>query len=286
MRTIVVGVDASDGSAAALRWAAAEARLRDATLVIVHAYFRPLAYAGTEAAASEPEREHAGAVLDRVIQAGAGDLAGLALERRLHAGHAAHGLIEAAATADLLVVGVRGGGGFEGLVLGSTADHCAHHSPCPVVLVPAQRREPMGLVVAGVDGSRPAEDALRWAVSEATLRDAAVDVISVYEPYRAHGPFGAEFMDLASPGWTDRLREAAHEAAAAAVAAAAVPAGTRVTTHVTAGHPAEVLAERSRSADLLVVGARGLQGFAGVLLGSVSRQVIHHADCPIVVVRA
>ncbi|MEX2618783.1 MAG: universal stress protein [Egibacteraceae bacterium] len=285
---IVVGVDGSSGSVAALRWAAAEARRRGASLTAVHAYIRPLVYTGTDAAmaAFEPERhDRAEQVLDQALEAEADAMTGLEVRRVLHDGQAARALIEAAATADLLVIGTHGAGGFEGLLLGSTAEHCARHAACTVVLVPDQPATDGGRIAVGVDGSMPARAALAWAVEEAALREVAVDVLSVYEPYRAHGPFGAEFFDVASPGWRRRLHQAAETAAADAIADLPTPPVTPTAVHVEAGHPSEVLVGWSRRADLLVVGSRGRGGFHGLLLGSVTRQVLHHSSCPVAVTR-
>lgn len=289
MPEIVVGVDGSSGSAAALRWAAAEARLRAATLTAVHAYLRPLAYAGDDVpmAELEPERhDHARQLLDHALTEAADDVAGLQVRRGLHAGQAAAGLIKAAATGDLLVIGTHGAGGFEGLLLGSTAEHCARHAACTVVLVPEQPTTDAGRIIVGMDGSLPARAALAWAVEEAALRDAAVDVLSVYEPYRAHGPFGAEFMDVASPGWRQRFHDTAEQTANDAIADLPIAAVAPIEVHVEAGHPSKVLAAWSSRADVLAVGSRGRGGFHGLLLGSVTRQVLHHSACPVAVVRA
>lgn len=288
MSVIVVGVDGSSGSAAALRWAAAEARRRGASLTAVHAYIRPLAYTGTDAnmAEFEPERhDRAEQVLDHALEDEADALAGLEVRRVLQDGQVARALIDAAAMADLLVIGTHGAGGFEGLLLGSTAEHCARHAPCTVVLVPDQPATDTGRIAVGVDGSMPARAALAWAVEEAALRDAAVDLVSVYEPYRAHGPYGADYMDVVSPGWRQRFHHAAAQTAAEAVADLPTPPVTPMEVHIEAGHPSSVLVEWSQRADILVVGSRGCGGFHGLLLGSVTRQVLHHSACPVAVVR-
>lgn len=288
MPVIVVGVDGSRGAAAALRWAAAEARRRGASLTAVHAYIRPLAYTGTDVAMAEFEPERHGRaeqVLDHALEEEADALTGLEVRRVLHDGQAARALLEAAVTADLLVIGTHGAGGFEGLLLGSTAEHCARHAACTVVLVPEQAVTHAGRIAVGVDGSMPALAALAWAVEEAALRDAAVDVVSVYEPYRVHAPFGAEFFDVASPGWRRRFHEAAEQTAADAIAELPTPPVTPTEVHVEAGHPSQVLVGWSQCADVLVVGSRGRGGFHGLLLGSVTRQVLHHSACPVAVVR-
>ena len=140
MSEIVVGVDGSPASRAALSWALAEARLRGANLRAVHALTVATPFALDappvllpslmEEAEQEAERE-----LGDVVAEVAGDNLDVPIERSVVEGPAAERLLEAAAGADLLVVGSRGHGGFHGLLLGSVSQQCAHHAPCPVVIV-------------------------------------------------------------------------------------------------------------------------------------------------------
>lgn len=144
MGTIVVSVDGSAGSAEALRFALAEARLRKAKLKAVTAWTltyvaAPIGMMAPIDEALIPElRENAravlaGAVADAVAAAGAGDVE---IEQEVLEGMPAQVLVEAAEGADLLVVGTRGHGGFTGLLLGSVSQQVAHHAPCPIVIVP------------------------------------------------------------------------------------------------------------------------------------------------------
>ncbi len=140
MSTIVVGVDGSPESHEALRWAVREARLRGATLRVVHAWLMPVAFAGGAPGFALPvthtEFEQDGRrVLNEALAAAADEVAGVELERQVVEGSAARCLVRAAEGADLLVVGSRGHGGFAGLLLGSVGQQCAHHAPCPVVIV-------------------------------------------------------------------------------------------------------------------------------------------------------
>jgi len=147
--TIVVGVDGSPGSLEALRFAAAEARLRGARLRVVHAWTVPLAVALPEPAVlaqpliPEPEFEQVRAALlvegEKLLDEALAGLDAPEVERVLAEGTPAHALVQAAEGADLLVVGSRGRGGFRGLLLGSVSQQCAHHAPCPVAIVPAPR---------------------------------------------------------------------------------------------------------------------------------------------------
>jgi nucleotide-binding universal stress UspA family protein len=134
----VVGVDGSPQGAAALRWAVDEARLRQATLEVVHAWLFPVVGdvpgAAMDTLARDLERA-AGELLDHVVDEVAGTDPGDKLDRRVVEGGAAAVLVDAAAGADLLVVGSRGRGGFAGLLLGSVAQQCLHRAPCPVGVV-------------------------------------------------------------------------------------------------------------------------------------------------------
>jgi nucleotide-binding universal stress UspA family protein len=136
MALIVVGVDGSEESKAALRWAVEEARLRHASVRAIYAL--SLRYAGgsgylfPEGTVGELERSGE-EMLDAVI-AEVGTV-GVDVECAAVEGGPSHVLVEAAQGADLLVVGSRGHGGFAGLLLGSVSQQCAHHASCPLVIV-------------------------------------------------------------------------------------------------------------------------------------------------------
>jgi nucleotide-binding universal stress UspA family protein len=141
---IVVGVDESDGAAAALRWALDEARRREATLDVVHAWqqFIPALVPG--AVAIEPDRNALKAAAGELVTKMVDNVVGphdakVTVRLELGEGSPADVLVKAAAEADLLVVGSRGRGGFAGLLLGSVSQQCAHHAPCPVVIVPTPK---------------------------------------------------------------------------------------------------------------------------------------------------
>lgn len=142
----------------------------------------------------------------------------------------------------------------------------------------------MSTIVVGVDHSEGAKEALRFALEEAELRDASVRAVHAW----TFVPPGAGFFE-AGPvaagldvSELHRAAEAALEGTVTEVAGSR--SGVEVERRVVEGAPAAVLVEESRDADLLVVGSRGHGGFAGLLLGSVSQQVAHHASCPVVIV--
>jgi len=139
MSVIVAGVDGSEGSKEALRWALGEAELRGATVRAVHAWTLPIAFGGPYMPPQPydgPElRDHAQAALDAAVDEVAGKARPVAVEKVVEQGSAADVLVRAAEGADLLVVGSHGHGGFAGLLLGSVSQQCAQHAPCAVVIV-------------------------------------------------------------------------------------------------------------------------------------------------------
>lgn len=134
---VVVGVDGSKASDAALEWAAEEARMRGATLRVVHswalpswsysAYLPPASFDDVEPAARED--------LDRQVVQVLGPHPAVPVEQELREGPAAEQILEAAADAVLVVVGSRGRGGFAGLLLGSVSAQVVQHAHCPVTIV-------------------------------------------------------------------------------------------------------------------------------------------------------
>ncbi|GAA3388006.1 universal stress protein [Streptomyces roseoviridis] len=134
-------------------------------------------------------------------------------------------------------------------------------------------------VVVGVDGSPESYGALRWAVRHARLIGATVDAVAAYDVPGAIG-WSASTVDAELDGRQAR-QDMAEELGSVLGEGDDVP----VTEHVVRGHPAQVLIEASRGAELLVVGSRGRGGFTRLLLGSVSGQCAAHAPCPVVIVR-
>jgi nucleotide-binding universal stress UspA family protein len=141
---IVVGVDGSESSRRALRFALDEARLRDSAVRVVGVWHVPVAAYGGAMVAPDPAlvRElepQMARVLERALEEAGDAAAGLEVETVVREGAPVGMLLEQAQDADLLVVGSRGLGGFRGLLLGSVGQQCAHHSSCPVVIVPHGR---------------------------------------------------------------------------------------------------------------------------------------------------
>jgi len=142
----------------------------------------------------------------------------------------------------------------------------------------------MAVIVVGVDHSEGAKAALRFALEEATLRQATLRVVHAWQ-YAYIGATGFEGSYPALGGDIKELRDLAERDLDATLQEAIPETGTvEIERRVVEDRPAAALVDESRGADLLVVGSRGHGGFAGLLLGSVSQQVAHHAACPVVIV--
>jgi nucleotide-binding universal stress UspA family protein len=147
---------------------------------------------------------------------------------------------------------------------------------CEIVELP-------GGVLVGHDGSECAQQALVWAAGLAARVGLDLHVV------RAWGMTSAPRPKTWQPGFVPPLtdfEEAVRQELDSCVAGAALDPAVRVHTHVVHRPPAKGLIETAKGADLLVVGARGRGGFSGLLLGSVSDQCVHHAPCPVTVVRS
>ncbi len=140
----------------------------------------------------------------------------------------------------------------------------------------------MGTIVVGVDGSDGSRAAIAWAAKEAARRREPLVVLHAWHVPSAGGPFSGEMAVTV----TNDLEAAARHLVDTLVEEARRTAGQNleVTGEIVCGSPGPELIDRSRSASLIVVGSRGLGGIRGLLLGSVSRQAVHHSHCPVVVV--
>ncbi|MFD5432959.1 universal stress protein [Kitasatospora sp. NPDC127067] len=135
-------------------------------------------------------------------------------------------------------------------------------------------------IVVGVDGSPTSRSALTWAARQAGLTGDSVDAVIAWQY-----PVGYGAPSAAVPNF-DFAGNARQALAGAVTEAAAESPQVEIRQHVVQGHPAAALLEAAESADPLVVGNRGHGGFTEALLGSVSQHCVHHAPCPVVVVRA
>lgn len=280
-RPIVVGVDTRPESRLALHWATREAAERDLPVRITTVYQQPLTLSAyvplTYDIPDETQKAFDEAVAyvrdrlgrDRVIATSPVIASPAAV------------LVHESADAELLVVGSRSRSALASVALGSVSCAVAAHAKCPVVVVRGSRTERAPeRVVVGVDGSEHSTLALDFAFERAARHGWTLDVIYAWEPVGAVDP----------AAWTLERASAEREAVRQELKERIAPYRAKfpdvtATTNVIEGRPATVLAAQSRSADLVVVGSRGHGGIAGLLLGSVSQGLLHHAHCTVAVVR-
>jgi nucleotide-binding universal stress UspA family protein len=284
---VTAGVDGSDESLRAVRWAAREAARRAAPLRLVTAF----GWADRRAAIGHRRDRAWWALLRRGadgLVATAADIAraeapDVAIEQIAVAGRAADVLRADSRTAGLLVIGGSGAGRLGGLVAGSVAVGVATGAHCPVVVVRGAdclARAEMGLpVVLGVDGSAGGEVATAFAFEAAAAR--SVPLIAVHAWWDpVAGPALARFLDLDAIEADERDR-LAHRLAGWIEKHPSVAVGRAVLRD----RPAHALLQHAAQAQLLVVGSRGRSELAGAVLGSVSNAVVHRAPCPVAVIR-
>jgi nucleotide-binding universal stress UspA family protein len=287
MTEIVVGVDGSEQSATALRWAVAEARIRGSDVVALLAWDLFAQYHEDGSRRFDPDYDAGEAIvaLRAFVVSSVGPEPAVTTVCRAVCDLPVPALLDASAGADLLVVGARGLGGFGGLLLGSVSQQCLHHARVPVAIVRSvddrARRAGDGRIVVGVDGSAGSAAALSWAMAEGSARGATVEVVHAWEFPMAYGmPTGVVAVD---PGAVD---DAARHLVDGMIAQASARPGTgdaTVERTVVCGTATSALIDAAKAADLVVVGRRGLGSFGRLLLGSVSDQLARHAPCPVVV---
>jgi len=279
---VVVGVDGSEPSLRAVRWAAEEAAMRGAGLTVCC-----VAVAGTDEQPMLWDGQQlvlipADDVLRRAIRVATDTTAEVAVAGDVLRGDPAYQLLVRAREAELLVVGARGLGAFVGLLVGSVSEHVAGRADCPVVVVRGEASPDLPVLV-GVDGSAANQAAVGFAFAAAARRGVELVALSAAEPEwvrPAVGSPGLPVVDVdgvehaararlddALRQWTDRYPDLR-------VRRVAVPGGA-----------ARALIEASSRAGLAVVGSRGHGTLSGVFLGSVSRHLMRHADCPVAIVR-
>jgi nucleotide-binding universal stress UspA family protein len=134
-RRIVVGIDGSEASKQALRWAIEQARLSGATVDAISAWEYPVGYGWGPVVDAEGLLKASQQVLAETLVEVAGDNPPVPIRTQVIEGHPAYVLLQAAGGAQLLVLGCRGHGGFVGALLGSVSQYCVQHAPCPVVII-------------------------------------------------------------------------------------------------------------------------------------------------------
>ncbi|MCF4139443.1 universal stress protein [Streptomyces sp. Tue 6430] len=285
---VVVGVDGAASSLAAVEAAAREARARDAVLRIVHAFVWPAMHVPTGPSPLGPPEGGIRNMVDRLtaeaVERARATAPDVDVRHAVVPGEPLTVLEAQSREAELVVVGSRGMGGFVGLLVGSTAVHLAAHGRCPVLVV-REAAHADGPVVVGVDGSAAGRRAVDFAFAEAELRKAPLVALHAWTTWNAPLPAPQDASEpYANPPGALAGEEGRLLSEALAGCRERYP-GVVVDHKVVHAGTREALIEASRSAQLLVVGARGRGGFTGLLLGSVSQALLHHAHCPVAVVR-
>jgi nucleotide-binding universal stress UspA family protein len=267
---IVVGVDGSADSDRAVAWAARAAARQSRALHLLYALDditdpddaeRVLAQARAHAEQTSPA---AAPVTVEVVDSAP-----------------VPALLAVAAAAQLIVLGARGHGAFAGMVLGSVSQHVSRHATCSVVVVREQADPRTRRVVVGVDGSPESEKALGFAFDLAAADAAPLAVIHGWR-FSSAGRAGAAVP--VSADIADQTRAGERLLAEQLAGWAEKHPDVAVTREAIPVHPARVLTDAAEHASIVVVGSRGRGAFAGLLLGSVSQAVLHHAKCPVAVV--
>ncbi len=271
----IVGVDGS--SVDALRWAVEHAPSRGAEVTALTAFHVPAVMAMLTAKRGFGVDELGlGATAGHDLDVAIADVASeTAVTPQVVEGQAAHVLVDAAATADALIVGQRGSGDLRHHRLGSVSRYCATHSSAPVVVVPpgwsprASKR-----IVVGFDGSDNAAAALQWALDFADA-DATIEVVGamVVAPWLGERDTRAKFPD-----------EVAEQEQTLTAGIDAVDVDHRTERSLVLDDPRHALGEAAGSADLVVLGARGHGVAALEFLGSVSTWMLQDCLVPVVVV--
>lgn len=288
IQRLVVGVDGSERSLDAVRWAAGDALVRSVplTIVTVSRDRIPSLSDAVNLRLNTPQVIHRQAerTLDTAAQT-AKDIAGrLALEVNtvIESGAPAEVLMHRGSTTTLLVVGSRGLGEFTGGLAGSVSTAVVTHARCPIAVVGSAARtvDSDSPVVVGVDGTENSEPALAQAFEEASLR--GVDLVAVhalidFDPDRALPEglattmFAADVLDdlmLAESlaGWKEQFPT------------------VRVHPRAVRDRPVRQLVHEAHNAQLVVMGSRGRGGFPSILMGSTSQAVLHTVEIPVMIV--
>lgn len=296
---IVVGVDGSEHAECALKWGIDEALASGKPLELLTAYSVPVfAAAGLDGGFATIDDEELSRGAQAVLREASDEAnaAGLSTVEHLGSGDATGALVAASETADLIVVGSRGRGGFIGRLLGSVSSALPGHAKCPVVVVPASCAERFSdsldnpepetpaadiepVVCVGVDGSDQARFATLVAAEYASRHHLTLRVLCAIPPYTVAATW--------APSAIDRDAVTAEVATQLQAGKAWLEhhfPNCQVETSVVDGNPIEKLIDATKRSRLVVIGTRGHGGFAGMLLGSTSDGVLHHTKGPLMVV--
>lgn len=273
---ILVGVDDTSESQLALHWAVDAAEGRGLAVRVVRAYLNELSrwpalgvegYVPPTMPLDKFQHE-----LDDAVRYARDRLGYTAGSGWLANSDPASAILLEADQAEMVVVGTRSRNKMSAAVMGSVATSVAAKASCPVVVVRGERRA--GPVVVGTDGSTESAEAVEFAFEEAAWTGQPLRVVYCWQPLDHHVSPIASTQALLT-NWLAESLEPYREK---------FPT-VKVTATVIEGRASTRLIELSEDASLMVVGSRGRGGVTGLLLGSVSQSLLHHADAPVAVVR-
>lgn len=281
---IVVGMDGSEPAKQAALWAAREAMARGRGLTLVHSVLPPSA-----GSAFGPTFPIGLDVMDDVQAAVREELDDYAktlpttdVLTQVEIGSPSGVLLAASETAELIVLGSRGHGGFRGLLLGSVSVQVAAHADCPVVIIRELPPVDARRIVVGVDGSPASEAAIGFAFDMASRHGWTVTAVHAWDVPAydllviPDGPIPVPLADVVD----DEVRLAAEVLAGFQADYPDVVVEERLVRQ----NPTDALLEAATGAAMIAVGTRGHGQVVGALLGSVSHGVLHKALTPVVVV--
>ncbi|WP_306369759.1 universal stress protein [Nocardiopsis sp. CC223A] len=276
---VIAGVDGTSGARAALGWAIEAAARRRVQLRIVHG-LGPETVVGAATAdrrAVAEVRASAHELLTESAEYARRARPDIEVITVLAVADAPAVLLEEARHGDVIAVGSRGLGSVRAIMLGSVGMRTSANAPCPVVVVPdTEPRGYRGRVVVGVDGSSSSRRALRFALEEALTTDASVVLVHALGD---DAPAEDEAID-------DEVLDRQSEEVVGGVLAEVIDERTEhldISAVRLRADPVRALLETGADADMIVVGSRGRGGVRGLVLGSVSQGVLHHARTPVAV---
>lgn len=281
---LVVGVDGSSASNAAVIWAARDAAMRNAPLTLVHmlsTYVPTFPQIPLPGGVAVWQEEDGRLVLEEAAKLARESAGGaIAVTTELKSSPPIPTLVQLSEDADMVVVGSHGRGAVGRVLLGSVSSGVLRGAACPVAIIPDEEQDVRddAPVLVGIDGSPASELATAIAFDEASRR--SVDLRAV------HAWSDAEILDLGGLDWPTLQIESEQVLAERLAGWQERYPDVAVQRVVVCDRPARELVNQSKSAQLAVLGSRGRGGIARMLLGSVSNAVVHSVHRPIIVARS
>ena len=283
---ILVAVDGSAESDAAVRWAAREAELRELPITLAHVVVPVVTswpVRSMQAEFNAWQEDNARQVLaqgQKMLRSTLGDSALPDVATEILRDYAVPALVGAAKKAEMIVVGSRGLGAVGRAILGSVSSGVVHHAKCPVAIVhvdEAQSPDQSSPVLLGIDGTRASEAATALAFDEASRRRVELVALHAWSDvgvfpalgmdWHKYEDEGHEILGERLAGWQEQYPDVV------------------VRRRIVCDRPARWLIEESQQAQLVIVGSHGRGGFPGMLLGSVGSAVAQSAKAPVIVAR-